>query len=252
MTRLTTLLETKALTLKVGGRTLIETLDWEVKPGEFWCVLGRNGAGKSSLLNVLSGLVSPAAGAVYLGGRAIASIDALSLARTRGLLMQQVVDSFSCPVFDAVAIARTPLRVGASWDDASDVEQVHRALERVGMLARASDDVMQLSGGERQRVALAALLAQDVPLMLLDEPTSHQDVGWQRRIMQLLRSLSHDRAVVASCHDINLALQFSTHLLVLGEGHHWVTTPDSEQTRIALTQAFGCNFEARLGLFART
>ncbi len=246
-----TLLRTDALSVVTGTRTLIDQLDWTVEAGQLWCVLGRNGAGKSSLLHVLSGLSSPAHGTVLVDGMDIAKVDPLSLARSRGLMMQQVVDSFSCTVFDAVAIGRTPLRIGRSWDDADDAAAIQHALRRVGMSDRSGDDVMRLSGGERQRVALAALLAQQVPLMLLDEPTSHQDVAHQLSVMQLLRELAlapdSPRAVIATCHDINLAMRFATHLLVLGDGEHWTGQPGEAADAIA--RAFGCVFEKRPGLF---
>ncbi len=236
------LLQTSGLAVRAGKRKLIDGLDWSVNRGEFWCVLGRNGAGKSSLLGVLAGLAAPAAGGVIIDGQPVAAIDALSLARKRGLMTQEVVDSFSCPVFDAVAIGRTPLRIGRTWDDEEDARKVNDALACVGMLERAEDDVRRLSGGERQRVALAALLAQEVPLMLLDEPTSHQDVAHQLAVMRLLRDLAQDRAVIATCHDINLAARFATHALLIGEGFHSAGRVGDVLVPEALQRAFGCEF----------
>ena len=243
------MLVTRELAIQTGGRMLISGLDWSVNRGELWCVLGRNGAGKSSLLNVLSGLVQPEAGLIQIAGNRLEAIDLLSLARLRGLMMQQVVDSFSCTVFDAVAIGRTPLRVGQDWDDEDDAAEVKDALARVGMLDRAADDVMRLSGGERQRVALAALLAQDVPLMLLDEPTSHQDVAHQLTVMRLLRDLAQDRAVISTCHDINLAARFATHALLIGDGFHLAGKVGEVLVPDALQRAFGCEFSRQGATF---
>ncbi len=235
-------LVTSGLSVQTGHRKLITSLDWSVSEGEFWCVLGRNGAGKSSLLNVVAGLTRPAAGHVQVAGQALDTIDPLMLARRRGLMMQQVVDSFSCTVFDAVAIGRTPFRVGRAWDDDEDAARVNGALARVGMLDRAASDVRRLSGGERQRVALAALLVQEVPLMLLDEPTSHQDVAHQLTVMRLLQELAADHAVVATCHDINLAARFATHALLVGEGFHLAGKAGDVLTPEALQRTFGCQF----------
>jgi iron complex transport system ATP-binding protein len=236
------LLLTSGLGVDAGHCRLISGLDWSVDQGEFWCVLGRNGAGKSSLLHVLAGLVEPSAGSVHLAGHPLASSDPLLLARQRGLMMQQVVDSFACSVFDAVAIGRTPWRIGRAWDDEEDVHKVNEALALVGMQDRAADDVRRLSGGERQRVALAALLAQQVPLMLLDEPTSHQDVAHQLGLMRLLQELSTSRAVIATCHDINLAARFATHALLIGEGFHLAGTVDDALTPDTLQRIYGCHF----------
>jgi iron complex transport system ATP-binding protein len=102
--------------------------------------------------------------------------------------------------------------------------------------------VLTLSGGERQRVALAALLVQAPELMLLDEPVSHQDVAQQLQVMQLLRELSANHAVIASCHDINLAKRFATHALVLGEGQHWSGPVGDIVVPKILRLAFGCEF----------
>ena len=243
------LLATSGLSVYAGHRKLISGLDWTVSEGEFWCVLGRNGAGKSSLLNVAAGLGKPAAGIVQVAGKPIDSIDPQLLARWRGLMIQQIVDSFSCTVFDAVAIGRTPLRVGRAWDDAEDVALVNGALARVGMLDRAASDVRRLSGGERQRVALAALLVQEVALMLLDEPTSHQDVAHQLTVMRLLQEMAADHAVVATCHDINLAARFATHVLLIGEGFHLAGRASDVLTPEALQHTFGCQFSLQGNTF---
>ncbi len=236
------LLVTHGLSVQAGHRRLITGLTWAVNAGEFWCVLGRNGAGKSSLLHVLAGLTAPAAGTVRIGEIPVVGMNAPELARQRGLMMQQVVDSFACAVFDAVAIGRTPWRIGRAWDDEEDVHKVNEALVLVGMQDRAADDVRRLSGGERQRVALAALLAQQVPLMLLDEPTSHQDVAHQLGLMRLLQELSTSSAVIATCHDINLAARFATHALLIGEGFHLAGTVGDVLNPDILQRIYGCHF----------
>lgn len=237
-----TMLETRSLDIRAGKRTLLAGLNWQVRRGEFWCVLGRNGAGKSMLLHALSGLTSPHAGSVLIDGRAIANIPLSDLARLRGLMPQQVVDSFSCAVGDAVTIARTPWRFGDEWDSDEEARLVRDALAKVGMLDRIADDITRLSGGERQRVSFAAMLAQDPALMLFDEPTSHQDVAQQLLLMRLMRESSQRHAVVASCHDINLVARFATHVLLLGEGFHRAGSAAEVLTAEWLGRAFGCEF----------
>ncbi len=242
--------QTRALGIRAGGRQLIHGLDWQVSRGELWCVLGRNGAGKSTLLHVLAGLRRPDAGEVLIDGQPLTAISPLVLARQRGLMPQQTVDSFSFSVREAVAIGRTPWRVGGAWDSEQDDGFVQASLAQVGMEHRISDEVTALSGGERQRVALAALVAQEPALMLLDEPTSHQDVAQQMLLMRLMQGLSARHAVVATCHDINLAARFATHVLLLGPDFHLagaianILTPDS------LQRAYGCRFERSGELFS--
>jgi iron complex transport system ATP-binding protein len=121
----------------------------------------------------------------------------------------------------------------------------HAALAAVGLTHKAGMDVLTLSAGERQRVALAALLAQDPALMLLDEPVAHQDVSQQLAMMRFIRELAGRHAVISSCHDIDLAARFATHVLVLAEGHHWLGSADEVLTVEILQQAFDCPFELK-------
>jgi iron complex transport system ATP-binding protein len=162
---------------------------------------------------------------------------------------QQSLDSFSFSAREAVAIGRTPWRTGSAWDSAEDEDCVHAALTQVGMEGWIDNAVTSLSGGERQRVAFAALLAQQPALMLLDEPTAHQDVAQQLLLMQLMRRLTAHHAVIASCHDINLAARFATHVLLLGPGFHRAGPASTVLTPEALAQTFGCSFDRSGDLF---
>ncbi len=233
-----TLLQARALEIAVGDRLLTQNLDLQVDRGEFWCVLGKNGAGKTTLLQVIAGLRSSLKGQIELCGDSLESTPLAFLAQRRGLMMQQQVDVFPHTVFDNVAIAHVAGCVSSNSVDAS----VTAALEKVGMAGSVDRNVLTLSGGERQRVALAALLVQAPELMLLDEPVSHQDVAQQLQVMQLLRELSTNHAVISSCHDINLARRFATHALVLGEGQHWLGLVGDTLVPQILHQAFGCEF----------
>ncbi len=236
------MLNARNLSIFLGQRRLIGALDWQVQQGEFWCVLGRNGAGKTTLLHALAGVIPATSGEVRLHGEPLHGIESYLLARQRGLMPQVQSDSFGNTVFDTVAIARLPHHRGAFWNSAEDIDMVKSALMRVGLADRIGDPSASLSGGERQRVALAALLVQAPELMLLDEPVSHQDVAQQLQVMQLLRELSTNHAVISSCHDINLARRFATHALVLGEGHHWLGLVGDTLVPEILRQAFGCEF----------
>jgi iron complex transport system ATP-binding protein len=231
-------LQMSKVDIAVGDRQLIGNLDCRIDRGEFWCVLGKNGAGKTTLLQVIAGLRQPSKGQIQLCSEALQSTPLALLAQRRGLMLQQQLDVFAHTVFDAVAIAQVAGCVSSNSVDVS----VTTALEKVGMAGSEGRSVLTLSGGERQRVALAALLVQAPELMLLDEPVSHQDVAQQLQVMQLLRELSANHAVIASCHDINLARRFATHALVLGEGQHWSGLVGDTLVPEILRQAFGCEF----------
>ncbi|MBC7413325.1 MAG: ABC transporter ATP-binding protein [Herminiimonas sp.] len=243
MTAPSPLLECRQLRLQAGQRVLIDALDWHVNQGELWCVLGANGVGKSTLLYSLAGLRPMAQGRIEIAGRALDEWSLAALAHQRGLMQQQQADAFSASALEAVLVGRTPHRVAATWDAAEDIEVARHALASVGMQDFAGADILQLSGGERQRIALATLLAQAPAIMLLDEPTSHQDVAQQLRMMRLLGRLADQHAVVVTCHDINLAARFATHVLLLAPGGVRSGVSGSVLTTANLSEAYGCTFE---------
>jgi iron complex transport system ATP-binding protein len=244
------LLHTHNLQIKVGTHELISDLSWEVQRGQFWCVLGKNGSGKSSLLHVLAGLNPCHPNSLSYAEKNIQDIDAATLARYRSLMLQQHVDSFSHSVLDTVLIGRLPYRYGGEWDAEEDIALAHSALQQCGLSHKVDTDVRLLSGGERQRVALAAQLCQQADVMLLDEPISHQDVAQQLSVMQLLSSLKENCAVIATCHDLQLARRFATHALILGEGQHWQGVAQEVIVPEILEQAFDCQFSLQHGVLS--
>lgn len=242
MCGLRTELRTEHLLLAPGGQALIEDLNWRVATGEFWCILGQNGVGKTCLLQALRGVVPPTAGKILLGEAPLDAWPAPQLAAQIGFMPQQQVDSAPASALAAVLAGRTSCRGAGAVDD-EDAASAEAALAAVGLAHKAQMDVFTLSAGERQRVALAALLAQAPPLMLLDEPVAHQDGSRQSVMMRFIRELAARHAVVSSCHDIDLAARFATHVLVLAEGRHWLGTVEEVLTVDILQQAFECRFE---------
>jgi len=237
------LLHADRLTLRNGGTTLLTDFNWQVRAGEFWCVLGKNGIGKSTLLHAVAGLLPPAGGRICSPDGDIAASTPQQLARWRGLVAQQQFDAFSCGVIDYVMAGLHPYRPGWGWPDQADRRAALEALDRLGMASYADADVTQLSGGERQRIAIATLMLQAPQLYLLDEPASHQDVAAQQMLLRLLRVLADDKhAVVASMHDINLAARFATHVILIGSQRWWSGTVDVVLQPELLQAAFGCSF----------
>jgi iron complex transport system ATP-binding protein len=134
------------------------------------------------------------------------------------------------------------------WDAEEDVALALAALQQCDLAEKADADVRLLSGGERQRVALAAQLCQQADVMLLDEPVSHQDVAHQLSVMQLLAGLKENCAVIATCHDLQLARRFATHALILGEDKHWQGVAQEVIVPEILEQAFNCQFSLQQGV----
>lgn len=236
-------LRAEGLHVGAGKKILWRDLTWQVESGQFWCILGRNGIGKSTLLHTLAGLHTPLMGQVLIQDQDVQTIPARQLAYRRGLLLQQQFDAFSSSVLETVLVARYPYQTGSGWSTMQDHALALQALQQVGMADFAGHDVMHLSGGERQRVALAALLAQDTLLLLLDEPTAHQDPAAQMMVMELLRHVLPYKAVIATCHDVNLVARYATHVLLLGADRYWQGPTDSVLLPHILQAALGCSFQ---------
>ncbi|WP_027867997.1 ABC transporter ATP-binding protein [Massilia alkalitolerans] len=227
---------TEHLDLKAGNRLLVRQLDWAARPGECWSIIGRNGAGKSTLLRTLAGLHRPDAGAVFVGGRALDAWAPEELARERAFLAQSRHDAFSYSAIETVLSARHPYHAERYWEGSDDHQAAMHALEAMEVADLAARDVRTLSGGERQRVAIAALLAQDTQLLLLDEPANALDLAHQVSSMALLAGLCREQGkiVVMIGHDLNLAYRISTHaLLLMGDGC-WQAGPVDDTMRPAL------------------
>lgn len=232
-------MQTKKLQLRIADRVLIDALDWQVSPGECWCVIGRNGAGKSTLLRTLTGLRDADGGHVALHDRAIADWSLQELARERAFLPQGRSDAFGYRVIETVLSARHPYHEDAYWESADDYAAAHEALRAMDVDNLAERDVRSLSGGERQRVAIAAVLAQDTPLLLLDEPANALDLAHQVSVMHLLAQLCREKnkSVIMVSHDLNLANSVATHaLLLMGDGT-WRAGPADEVLTAPLLSA---------------
>lgn len=231
------------LALRAGasarGRRLFERLALTVQAGERWVVLGPNGAGKSSLLAALAGVFPADAGEVRLQGRALPQWRPEALADWRAWCPQFWSDPFPATVAETARIA---MRRGAWWSAApADTGEVDRVLDELDLRSLAQADVRQLSGGERQRVAVATVLLQGTPLVLLDEPASHLDLAHQQLLLRLLLERSAaGTAVVASLHDINLAWDLATHAVLLdGRGAALAGERDAVMSPQRLSEAFG-------------
>lgn len=214
-----------------GGNAvrLLDAVDAAFPRGRFTALLGPNGAGKSTLLRVATGLARPAAGRVTYGGRPLDAFAPAELARTRGVLSQQVTVAFPLTAAEVVLLGRAPhyARVPGPRDRAA----ADAALARVGLAARAAQAYATLSGGERQKVQLARVLAQltdgagarhvegALRVLFLDEPTASLDVHDQLAVLDIARAFADaGGVVVAVLHDLNLALRYADGVVLLERG----------------------------------
>ncbi len=234
------MIATHQLRLAMGRRTLVDQLDWQVGDGECWSVIGRNGAGKSTLLRTLAGLRQPEMGHVSVDARALGEWPLQELARKRAFLAQARSDAFSYSVIETVLSARHPYHDNRYWENSDDHHAAIAALAAMEVDHLAARDVRTLSGGERQRVAIAAMLAQDTPLLLLDEPANALDLAHQVSVMSLLAKLCREqhKTVVMVGHDLTLAHGVSSHaLLLMGDGR-WLAGPVEEVMQPALLSEY--------------
>jgi len=239
------LLGAASLTVAVPGRQLVAALDLQVAAGQLVCVLGANGAGKSLTLHTLAGLRPPAAGRVRLCGRALGDWPRRERARRLGLLTQVSEDPFPGTVLDAVLVGRHPHVNLWHWESAADVAVARAALAACDLAGLEERAIDTLSGGERRRVALAAVLAQDPDVLLLDEPQNHLDPHHQLDVLKLLRARAdRGRAVVATLHDPSLAARFADQVLLLyGDGRWACGDTATTLTAAALTDMYRVAFE---------
>ena len=205
--------------LSIGYRNYVvqSNLNLVVDKGNLICMLGTNGCGKSTLLRTLAGLQPSLGGKVFLQGQSLADLSAQQKAKLFALVLTDPVETKNMTVYDVIALGRYPY---SSWLGNLSEEDKHfilRALLQVKLQHKTFSRISELSDGERQRVMIARALAQDTPLILLDEPTAHLDLPNRVDTMLLLRRLAHEtgKAVVLSSHELDLALQTADRLWLM-------------------------------------
>jgi iron complex transport system ATP-binding protein len=207
------------LDIGYDGRTVIDDVDIAIPEGSFTVIVGPNACGKSTLLRALARLLRPTAGTVTLDGRDIHGLPAKELARSLGLLPQSSLAPEGITVADLVARGRfAHQRMFARWSR-DDERAVGEAMDRTGVTALRERPVDELSGGQRQRVWIAMVLAQETPLLLLDEPTTFLDIAHQVELLELIAELREQgRTIVAVLHELNHAARYASHLIAMRDG----------------------------------
>lgn len=212
------LLAVEGITLRRGSATVLDDVSLVVSEGEFVGLLGPNGAGKTSLLLTALGLL-PADGETRLKGDPLMRLSASERARRVAYLPQEREISWPLPVEALVALGRTPHRAAAAPLGVADHIAVRRAMAAMDVDQFAERPATELSGGERARVLIARALAQETPLLIVDEPTAGLDPAHQLALMEQLQNLARGgRGVLASLHELGLAALFCDRLVVLKDG----------------------------------
>ncbi|MEZ2121584.1 MULTISPECIES: heme ABC transporter ATP-binding protein [unclassified Corynebacterium] len=211
------ILETRDVSIAFGERVLLRDVSITANAGEVLGLIGPNGAGKSTLLSAISGDIPICGGRISVNGLDPSTATPLELARTRSVMLQDVSVSFAFLVRDVVAMGRRPwARTKRARNDEAFIDAALKATEVEHLAER---DIMTLSGGERARVALSRVLAQQTPLVLLDEPTAALDIGHQEQALGLARGMARaGAAVVIVLHDLNAAGAYCDRIACLAKG----------------------------------
>ncbi|MEI7077081.1 Fe(3+) dicitrate ABC transporter ATP-binding protein FecE [Pectobacterium versatile] len=212
-------LTTQNLTAGYGDKHILDGLSLSLPAGKITALLGPNGCGKSTLLKCFAKLLTPESGTIQLNGKPLSTFSARQLSRHLALLPQQHLTPEGITVRDMVAYGRSPWL--SLWGRLSpdDRQRVQLAMEKTHIVDLADKRLTDLSGGQRQRAFLAMLLAQDTPVVLLDEPTTYLDINHQVELMKLLHELNQaGKTVVTVLHDLNQASRYCDHLVMLADG----------------------------------
>ena len=213
-------LETHKAVIGYGGTPIVHGVDVQIPDGKITAIVGPNGCGKSTLLRALIRLLAPIDGAIALDGEDIHSIPTREVARRVGLLPQSPIAPAGITVKELVARGRTPhQKVLRPWSS-TDETAVMSALHSTNLTTIQDSVVDELSGGQRQRAWIAMTLAQDTPLMLLDEPTTYLDISHQYEVLELLHRLNErqGRTIVMVVHDLHQAARYAHHVIAMCEG----------------------------------
>ena len=215
-----TRLQAQDVTIGYDKRVISESLSVDIPDGAFTVIVGPNACGKSTLLRALSRLLAPTKGSVLLDGKAISSYPAKEVARRLGLLPQSSIAPDGIRVADLVARGRYPHQKLIRQWSADDESAVIEAMTATGVTELSGRLVDELSGGQRQRVWVAMVLAQQTPLMLLDEPTTFLDIAYQIDLLELCAELNKTggRTLVAVLHDLNHACRYADHIIAMKAG----------------------------------
>ncbi|MFA6806715.1 MAG: ABC transporter ATP-binding protein [Bacteroidales bacterium] len=214
------ILEVNNISYALREKNIIEDISFSLKKGDFYSVIGTNGSGKTTLLRCISNSIQPTKGNIRVNNKLINKYSPKILARYISVVSQHSEFLFDFSSFQVVMMGRMAYQKLLQTDSEQDLIIVEECMKKTSTWHLKDRSIKQLSGGEMQRVMIARALAQQTPLILLDEPVSSLDIHHQFDIMELLRKINHENntTIVIILHDLTLALQYSDNILALKEG----------------------------------
>ena len=235
------MLSIRSLSFSYNSKLALADISLDVKAGDVFAVIGPNGAGKTTLIKVVSGILPTGAGRILVSGRDVAGMDPSQRARLMAVVPQARKLPPDFTVWQTVQMGRTPYLGWLGKISQKDKDYTQRALEQADLLAYSQRRIDELSGGEQQRVLLARAMAQDCPILLLDEPTAHLDLHYQSDLLNLVRKLATEQqlAILMTLHDLNQVAQYADKVALLLDGRMQAQgTPEEVLTPENLTEAY--------------
>lgn len=205
------------ISMSYGRREILRDVSADVAAGRITAVMGPNGCGKTTLLRLIGGLLEPTAGVVTVDGRDVGSYRPREMAQKVAFVRQHAQTDFDFSAFETVLMGRNPWQRRLQNESQEDWDIVERCMRQTGTWELRFAKPAQMSGGELQRVMIARALAQQTPVLLMDEPVSNLDIAHQIDVMRLLKE-AEGKTTLIVIHDLNLALQFCDDLLLLHDG----------------------------------
>jgi iron complex transport system ATP-binding protein len=217
---MTTGIITKKLNFKYGENNILDDISITIEKGLFYSIIGPNGSGKTTLLKLLAKMLSSTNETIYINNNDINGMKQKEIAKQLSVVPQITNIQYDFTVWDIVMMGRTPYTSRFEKCSKHDIKIVSDAMKETGIIALKDKKITNLSGGELQRVIIARAIAQETDIMLLDEPISHLDIGYQYEISELVQNLckKKGKTVINIIHDLNIALRYSDKIFMLKDG----------------------------------
>lgn len=245
------ILEIQDLTAGYGNGDIIKNISFSLNKGEFLSVLGRNGSGKSTMIKAIQGLLRDISGKILVDGKEMLSYKPRELAQKMAYVPQLFEVSFEFTVEEIILMGRYVHQGKFTGITAADKSIIEEIMDLTEITRLKDKKIAHLSGGERQRVFIARALAQDTPLLFLDEPSAHLDINYQVEIYQILKRLQEEKnkTILTAEHNINLAVPYSQRFLFLQNGRiHSLGPPSELITKQNIQEVFHADVDVRKNL----
>lgn len=247
-----TIIKLADLTIGYQDTIIHKNLNINIQTGDFIAIVGKNGAGKSTLLKSLAGLLTPLKGTIFIENEKLYQLKPKVKAQKIAIVLTEKITDIHLTVFETVALARQPYSNWLGKLSKDDYIIIEEALKNTDAVDLAPLKINEISDGQKQRVMIARALAQDTPIVLLDEPTSHLDLAQKINIFNLLKKINTDtgKTIIVSSHEINLSLKKCSHFLIIdNKKHYFNTIKQSKKELLAVFESSGMKFDEELNQF---